>query len=105
LFTPSPLEFRESAHKGREARFMILVVESCPVPSLKRSLHRKIKEVSARAGLKTHTPDDLTVSGTQLIFQEKVILEQGKIRRDSKKSFTKMDEDDDLKNRIRIKMD
>jgi hypothetical protein len=25
--TPCPLEFRESTHKGREARFMILVVE------------------------------------------------------------------------------
>jgi hypothetical protein len=62
FFTPSPLEFRESAHKGREARFMILVVESCPVPSLKRSLHRKIKEVSARAGLKTHTPMTLRLA-------------------------------------------
>jgi hypothetical protein len=75
------------------------------VPSLKRCLHRKIKEASVRVGLKTHTPDDLMVSGTQLIFQEKVILEQGKNRRDSKKSFTKMDEDGDLKNQIGIKMD
>jgi hypothetical protein len=45
------------------------------------------------------------VSGTWLIFQEKIILKQEKIRRDSKKSFTKMDEDGDLKNRIGIKMD
>jgi hypothetical protein len=55
--------------------------------------------------LKTQTSDDLTVSGTLLIFQEKVILEQRKVRRDSKKSFAKMDKDGDLKNQIRIKMD
>jgi hypothetical protein len=61
FFTPSPMEFRESANKGSEARFMILVVEPRPVPSLKRSFHRKIKEASVRAGLKTHTPNDLTV--------------------------------------------
>jgi hypothetical protein len=98
FFTPSPLEFRESM-------FMILTAEPCLMPSSKRSLHRKIKEASARVGLKTHTPDDLMVSGTRLIFQEKVILEQGENRRDSKKSFTKMDEDGDLKNQIGIKMD
>jgi hypothetical protein len=62
-----------------EARFMVLTVEPCPVPSLKRSLHRKIKKAGARAGLKTHTPNDLTVSGTQLVFQEKVVLEQEKL--------------------------
>jgi hypothetical protein len=55
--------------------------------------------------LKTHTPNDLMVSDTRLKFQEKVILEQGKIRRDSKKSFAKMNEDGDLRNRIGIKMD
>jgi hypothetical protein len=43
FFTPSPLEFRESTHKGREARFMILVVEPHPVPTPKISVHRKIK--------------------------------------------------------------
>jgi hypothetical protein len=105
FFTASPLEFRELAHKGREARFMILAVEPRPMPTLERSLHRKINELGARMGVKTETPNDLTVSGTWLIFQEKVILEQGKIRRDSKKSFVKVDENGDLKNRIGIKMD
>jgi hypothetical protein len=76
FFTPSPLKFRDSAHKGTEARLMILIVEPGPVPSL----HRNIKEADVRVGLKTHTPDDLKVSGTRLIFQEKIILEQGKIR-------------------------
>jgi hypothetical protein len=36
---------------------------------------------------------------------EKIVLEQGKIRGNSKENFTKMDEDGDLKNRIRIEMD
>jgi hypothetical protein len=73
FFTPSSLEFKESAHKGRETSFMILTVEPRHVPSPQRSLHRKIKKAGARAGLKTHTPNDLMVSGTRLILQEKVI--------------------------------
>jgi hypothetical protein len=83
---------------------MVFIVEPCPVPSLKRSLHRQIKEAGERVGLKTHTPNNHMVGGTRLIFQEKVILEQRKIRRDSKKGFVKMDEDDNLKNRIDFKM-
>jgi hypothetical protein len=75
FFTPRPLKFRESANKRREAGFMVLIVEPCPVPSLKGSLHRKVKEASTRAGLETHTPDNLVVSGTRVVFQEKVILE------------------------------
>jgi hypothetical protein len=75
FFTPSPLKFRESTHKRREAGFMVLTIEPRTVPSSKGSLHRKVKEAGARAGLETHTPDNLAVSGTRLIFQEKVILE------------------------------
>jgi hypothetical protein len=40
------------------------------------------------AGLETHAPDNLVVSGTWLVFQEKVILEQRKVRRNAKKCFT-----------------
>jgi hypothetical protein len=75
FFTPRPLKFKESAYKRREAGFVILVVEPRPVPSPKRSLHRKVKQADARAGLKTHTPNNLAFSGTRLVFQEKVILE------------------------------
>jgi hypothetical protein len=32
LLTPCPLEFRESAYRGRESWFMILAVEKCLVP-------------------------------------------------------------------------
>jgi hypothetical protein len=60
---------------------MFLVVEPCPVPSPKVSLHRKVKEADTRTGLETHTPDNLAVSGTRLVLQEKVILEQRKLGR------------------------
>jgi hypothetical protein len=58
-----------------------------------------------RAGLETHTSDNLAVSGVRLVFKEKVILEQRKIRRNAKKCIAKMDEDSDLENGIRIEMD
>jgi hypothetical protein len=85
FFTPRPLKFRELAYKRREVGFVVLIVEPCHVPSLNRSLHWNVKEAGARAGLETHTPDNLAISSTRLIFQEKVILEQRKIRRNAKK--------------------
>jgi hypothetical protein len=57
-----------------------------------------------RAGLETHTSDNLAVSDVRLVFKEKVILEQRKIRRNAKKCITKMDEDSNLENGIRIEM-
>jgi hypothetical protein len=51
------------------------------MPPPKRRLHRKVKEASAMAGLKTYAPNDLSVGGTRLIFQEKVIFEQWEIWR------------------------
>jgi hypothetical protein len=71
FFTPRPLKFKESAYKRKEAGFMVLVVEPCLVPSPKGSRHWKVKEAGARAGLETHAPDNLVVSGTRLVFQEK----------------------------------
>jgi hypothetical protein len=96
------MKFKESAYKRREAGFMVLIVEPRPVPSPKGSLQRKVKESSARAGLETHALDNLAVSGTRLLFQEKIILEQRKIRRNAKKSFVEMDKEVDLKNGIGI---
>jgi hypothetical protein len=61
LFTPRPLKFRESAYEWREARFMVLAVEPSHVPSVKGSLHWKVKEAGARAGLETHVSDNLAV--------------------------------------------
>jgi hypothetical protein len=95
----------ESAYKRREAGFMVLAVEPCPVPSLKESLHWKVKEAGARAGLETYAPDNLVVSGAWLIFQEKLVCEQREIRQNTKKGFTEMDEYDNLKNGISVGVD
>jgi hypothetical protein len=63
LFTPSSMELVESGYKGREARFVVLTIKPCPIPSSERSLQRKVEEASMRAGLKTYTPNNLSVSG------------------------------------------
>jgi hypothetical protein len=58
---PGPLKLRKPAYKGREAGFMVLIVKPDHVPS----------------------PDDLSVVGARLIFQEKIVLEQRKAWWDS----------------------
>jgi hypothetical protein len=105
LLTPSSLELGESAYKEREIRFVVLTIKLGPMPSSERSLQRKVKEASTRVGLNTYTHDNLSVSSTRLVFQKKIVLEQGKIRETSKEIFTEMDKDGDLKNEIGIKMD
>jgi hypothetical protein len=57
------MELRESAYKGREARFMVLAIKLGPMPSPEKSLQSKVEEDSMRAGLKTYTPINLSVSG------------------------------------------
>jgi hypothetical protein len=47
--------------------------------------------------LEAHTSDNLVICSAQLIFQE-VALGKRKIRRNTKKCFTEMDEDSDFKN-------
>jgi hypothetical protein len=71
LFTPSSLELRVSTYKGSEDKFMVLAIKPCPMPSPERSLQRKVEEASTRAGLKTYTPNNLSVSGARLVFQKK----------------------------------
>jgi hypothetical protein len=83
LFTPSNLELEELANKRREARFTVVAVEPCPMPSPSGSFQGKDQKADARAGLKTYAPNDFPVCGTRLILQEKVILEQRKVRRNS----------------------
>ncbi len=82
FFNPSPMIFRESAHKSREARFMVLVVKPCPMPSLERSLHRKVKEATQRASLENNASNNLSVIVAWFVFQKEVILKQREIRRD-----------------------
>jgi hypothetical protein len=55
--------------------------------------------------LKTYTPNNLSVSSARLVFQEKIVLEQGKTKGNTKESLTQMDEDGNLKNRTGIEMD
>jgi hypothetical protein len=105
LFTPCSLELGESAYKGREARFMILTIELGPIPSLERCFQGKVKKVGTRPGLKAYAPNDFPVCGARLILQEKEILEQRKVRRNSLESLIEMDKDGDLKNGIGIEMD
>jgi hypothetical protein len=79
LFAPSSLELRETAYEWREARFMVLAIEPCHVPSPKRGFLGKIKEASARESLKTYTPNDLSVGDTQLILREEIIFERREV--------------------------
>jgi hypothetical protein len=104
FFTPCPLKFWEPAYERREAGFVVLTLEPRFVPSSKGSLHWKFKEAGTRAGLETHTIDNLAISGTRLVFQE-VIFEQRKIRRNTKKCLTKMEKDYDLENGILVEID
>jgi hypothetical protein len=58
----------ELAYKGREARFMVPIIKPSSMPSPESSLQRKVEETSTRAGLKTYTPNNLSVSGPRLVF-------------------------------------
>jgi hypothetical protein len=51
LFTPSPLELGESSHEGGEARFMVLIVEPCSVPSPERIIQGNVEKTSTRSSL------------------------------------------------------
>jgi hypothetical protein len=57
-----------------------------------------------RVGLETYALNNLLVSGTRLILQEEVNFEKKKVRRNPNKNLTKMDENGDLNNRVRINM-
>jgi hypothetical protein len=110
LFASSIVELEESAHEGREAGFMILTIEPCPVPSLKRGFQGRIEEASTRAGLETYTPNNLPVHGTRqvlqearLVHQEEVIFEKREVRRNPEESLAKVDESGDLKNEVRVR--
>jgi hypothetical protein len=81
LFAPSSLELGELAYEWREARFMVLTIEPCPMLSPKRGFQGKIEEASARASMKTYAPNDLSVGGTRLILQEEIFFEQMEVVR------------------------
>jgi hypothetical protein len=68
LLTPSSLELRKSAYKGRKAGFMVLTVKPCSVPSPNRFFQGQIKKASTRVGLKTYTTYNFSVGCTWLVF-------------------------------------
>jgi hypothetical protein len=92
------------ANERREVGFMILTIEPCPVPSVKGGFQVKFQNTSTGAGLKTHAPNNLSVGGTWLVFQEEITLKQRETRRNSEKSFTEVDRNNDLKNRVGIEV-
>jgi hypothetical protein len=51
------------------------------MPSPERSFQWKVEEASTTVGLMTYALNNLSVSYTRLIFQEKVIFEQREIRK------------------------
>jgi hypothetical protein len=104
LFAPSSLELGELAYEGGEARFRVLVVEPCPMPTLEGIFQRKIQKTSTRVSLEANAAYDHPVCGTRLVFQEEIVFDQGKIWRNPKIGFVEMDKNGDLKNGVRVKM-
>jgi hypothetical protein len=92
------------ANKRWEARFMVLTIESVFMPSLEGSLHRKIKEVTMRERLDAYTTNDLPLSHTRLILQEKIMLEEGEVWGDGKVALAEMNKYGDLKNGVRVEV-
>jgi hypothetical protein len=84
---------------------MVLTIEPRFVSSLEGSLQWKITEVTMRASLDAYTTNNLPISLTRLIFQEKVMLEEGGLVGNGKITLTKVHEDGDLHNRVWIEMD
>jgi hypothetical protein len=51
LFTPCSMELREPTYEGGEARFVVLTVEPCSVPSPEKIFQGMIKKTSTRVSL------------------------------------------------------
>jgi hypothetical protein len=46
LFTPSSVELRKLAYEGREAGFMVIIVEPCSMPSPKRIFQERSRKLA-----------------------------------------------------------
>jgi hypothetical protein len=55
---------------------MIFTVKPLLMPSLEGRFRREVKEVTMRAGLNTDTTYNISLSGSRLVFQEKIVLEE-----------------------------
>jgi hypothetical protein len=63
LLTPCPLEFRESAYRGRESWFMILAVEQRLVPPFQEKINLKQREIGG-------VLENLCKDGRRRLFEE-----------------------------------
>jgi hypothetical protein len=91
LFTLGSLELGELAYEGGAAGFMVLLVEPYFVPSPERIFQRKIMKTSTRVSLQANATYDFLVCNARLVFQEEIVFEQGKIWRNPKIGFTKVE--------------
>jgi hypothetical protein len=67
---------------------MVFTVKPGLVPSLERSLHWEIQEATVRASLEAYAVNNLLFISAELILQEEIAFEQGKIQRHDKKCLT-----------------
>jgi hypothetical protein len=104
LFTSGSLELEELADEGGEARFVILAVQPCSMPSPERIFQGKIKDTSTRAVLEACAPYNFPVGSARLVFQE-VVFEQWEAWKNPKVSFVEMDKEGNLENGVRVQMD
>jgi hypothetical protein len=79
LFAPSSLDLGEPAYKWREPGFVVLIIESCSVPSLERSFQRKVEEASVRAGWRPTPPITFQLAALGWYFKKKYFLNRGKL--------------------------
>jgi hypothetical protein len=54
---------------------MVLLIEPLLVPSFEQDFQRKSKKETIRVGLDPHTAHHLAFGSTQLVLQEKVMIE------------------------------
>jgi hypothetical protein len=84
---------------------MVFTIKPLFVPSLEGRFQGEFEEAAAWASLDADTTNNFLISGTQLILQEEVMLEQGEVGIDSEISIAQMNKDGDLEKVIRVEMD
>jgi hypothetical protein len=80
--------FREASDERGKTGLMIFAVKPLLMPSLEGRFRREVEEVTMRAGLNTDTTYNISLSGSRLVFQEKIVLEERKIRVDGEIELT-----------------
>jgi hypothetical protein len=58
---------------------MVLVMEPLRVPSLEGSFQAKNEKLLVHAGLDADTAHQLALGGARLVFQDEIMLEEGKV--------------------------